>query len=94
MSLPSWPAQAVTQQQLPAGALLAAGMLSSTTAQLVSYPLGLVRTRLQVSRKLITLQSHLTSSEMRSWCPTRCASCAPAPRFVISTQQTLFYRID
>ena len=27
---------------------MAAGMLSSTTAQLVAYPLGLVRTRLQV----------------------------------------------
>lgn len=58
--------QAVTQQQLPAAALLAAGMLSSTTAQLVSYPLGLVRTRLQVSRNLMTLQSHFTPSEMRS----------------------------
>ncbi len=32
----------------PAGLLMAAGMLSSTTAQLVAYPLGLVRTRLQV----------------------------------------------
>ena len=39
----------VLPPQPPAGALLAAGMLSSTTAQLVSYPLGLVRTRLQVS---------------------------------------------
>ena len=35
----------------PAGLLMAAGMLSSTTAQLVAYPLGLVRTRLQVRRR-------------------------------------------
>jgi Mitochondrial carrier protein len=34
--------------QPAAGLLLVAGMVSSTSAQLVSYPLGLVRTRLQV----------------------------------------------
>ena len=34
----------------PAVLLMGAGMLSSTTAQLVAYPLGLVRTRLQVRR--------------------------------------------
>lgn len=32
---------------VPPAALLAAGMLSSTGAQLVAYPLGFVRTRLQ-----------------------------------------------
>lgn len=37
--------------QPAAGLLLVAGMISSTSAQLVSYPLGLVRTRLQVSSK-------------------------------------------
>jgi Mitochondrial carrier protein len=43
----------VTDQTTPgevqpaAGGLLVAGMVSSTSAQLVSYPLGLVRTRLQ-----------------------------------------------
>ena len=37
----------------PAGLLMAAGMLSSTTAQLVAYPLGLVRTRLQVRKQAI-----------------------------------------
>lgn len=31
--------------------LLIAGMLSSTGAQLVAYPLGLIRTRLQVCRR-------------------------------------------
>lgn len=32
----------------PAFLLMGAGMLSSTTAQLVAYPLGLIRTRMQV----------------------------------------------
>lgn len=36
------------EAQPAAGLLLVAGMVSSTSAQLVSYPLGLVRTRLQV----------------------------------------------
>ena len=40
--------------------LLLAGMLSSTGAQLVAYPFGLVRTRLQVIPSLPTLP-----------CPTR-----------------------
>ena len=38
--------------QPAAGLLLVAGMVSSTSAQLVSYPLGLVRTRLQARRTI------------------------------------------
>lgn len=43
--------------------LLLAGMLSSTGAQLVAYPLGLIRTRLQVTYPSFCLQprSHVIS---------------------------------
>jgi solute carrier family 25 phosphate transporter 23/24/25/41 len=34
---------------LPGTSLLAAGLMSSTIAQVIAYPLGFVRTRLQVS---------------------------------------------
>lgn len=44
--------------------LLLAGMLSSTGAQLVAYPLGLVRTRLQVICCLHVRSSEKTSSIM------------------------------
>jgi len=48
----------------PHVAILGAGMLSSSIAQFVSYPLALVRTRLQVS------QAQRSSAQLSSAAPT------------------------
>ena len=62
---------------VPPAALLAAGMLSSTGAQLVAYPLGFVRTRLQARARPVTCSPRAHSPLFGCCAPALSAPARP-----------------